>query len=150
MKDPPQLRLKLKPSRLAAASIAAGVIATAVLVAWLPVDWLWRMAICLAVGAYGVWLLRSRAHAATVHSIVAVEVAVDLRGAFIERSGTRVEGRVQPESFVSAMLTTIVLRADGERRSRAVVILPDSLAAEDFRRLRVVLRLGRLPAEDAR
>jgi len=36
-----------------------------------------------------------------------------------------------------------MLRPAGAHRSRATAILPDMLSAEDFRRLRVLLRLGR-------
>jgi len=39
MKNPPPLRLHLKPSRIAAALIAAGVVASASVVASLPTEW---------------------------------------------------------------------------------------------------------------
>ncbi|NWG87157.1 MAG: hypothetical protein HXY26_06535 [Hydrogenophilaceae bacterium] len=45
---------------------------------------------------------------------------------------------LQAGSLVSPMCTVLRLRIDG--RSRSVVVLADSLAAEDFRRLRVWLR----------
>ncbi|HXX82421.1 MAG TPA: protein YgfX [Casimicrobiaceae bacterium] len=143
MKNPPPLRLELKPSRIAAALIAAGVVATASLVASLPAQWWWRAAGSLAIGAYGIWLLRGRAYATAPHSVVAIEIASDLRATFTERSGRRTEGAVQPDSYIGALLTTIVLRPLGARRSRAIAILPDMLMTEDFRRLRVMLRLGR-------
>jgi hypothetical protein len=90
-----------------------------------------------------VWLLRTRAYATTRRSIVSVEIGADLRATFTERGGRRVEAGVQPDSYVGALLTTIVLRPAGAHRSRAIAILPDMLSAEDFRRLRVLLRLGR-------
>jgi len=142
----PPLRIELKSSRLAAALIAAGVVASASLIGWLPGEWWWRAAGVAAICAYGVWLVRSRAYAATPGSIVALEVAADLRATFTERSGRRIEGTVQPDSYVGAMLTTIVLRPTGAHRSRAIAILPDMLDTEDFRRLRVLLRLGRSPS----
>jgi hypothetical protein len=40
------------------------------------------------------------------------------------------------------LLTTLVVRPDGKRRLRTVAILPDMLPADDFRRLRLLLRLG--------
>jgi hypothetical protein len=46
---------------------------------------------------------------------------------------------------VGSVLTTIVWRRDGARRSHAIAILPDMLHAEDFRKLRLLLRLGRPP-----
>lgn len=149
MRTPQPLRLELKPSRLAAALIAAGVVASALLISWLPGEWWWRAAGAVAIGGYGVWLVRSRAYAAAPRAIVALEVAADLRATFTERSGRCIEGTVQPDSYVGAMLTTIVLRPTGARRSRAIAILPDMLGAEDFRTLPVLLRLGYSPEHGA-
>ena len=59
-----------------------------------------------------------------------------------ERTGRRIEGIVQADSYVGALLTTLVVRPDGKRRLRTVAILPDMLPADDFRRLRLLLRLG--------
>jgi len=50
---------------------------------------------------------------------------------------------VQPDSYVGALLTTLVVRPDGKHRLRTIAILPDMLPADDFRRLRLLLRLGR-------
>jgi lysylphosphatidylglycerol synthetase-like protein (DUF2156 family) len=145
MKDPAPLRIELKPSRIAAALIVVGVIATAVLVAWLPGERWWRASLVVALGGYGIALVRKWAYRVTRHSIVAIAVGADRRIAITERGGRRIEGVVQPDSYVGAALTTVVLRAAGARRSRAIAILPDMLPADDFRRLRVLLRLGQAP-----
>ena len=58
--------------------------------------------------------------------------------------------RILDDSYVGARLTTIVWRPDGAplvMPVRAIVILPDTLAADDFRRLRVLLRYGQ-PGDD--
>jgi hypothetical protein len=52
-------------------------------------------------------------------------------------------GHVRAASYVGARVTTIVWRPDGARWSRAEWILPDMVPADDFRRLRVLLRYGR-------
>jgi len=54
-----------------------------------------------------------------------------------------VAGHVRSSTRVSAALTSIVWRADGARWSRAILVLPDMLPADDFRRLRVMLRYAR-------
>jgi hypothetical protein len=59
-----------------------------------------------------------------------------------------IAGHVRAATYVGARITTIVWRPDGAWRSRAELILPDMLPAEDFRRLRVQLRYGR-DAEDS-
>jgi len=55
------------------------------------------------------------------------------------RGGEAFGGRVEDSSFVSPWLTLINLVGDGGKR-RSLVILPDSLDREEFRRLRVRLR----------
>ena len=57
-----------------------------------------------------------------------------------ELSGSWHEARVLKSSFVAPWLTVLNLRMVRPRRYRHVVILPDSVAPEDFRRLRVLLR----------
>ena len=57
--------------------------------------------------------------------------------------GRLVAGHVRSSTYVGAWLTTIVWRPDGARLSRAVLIVPDMLPADDFRRLRVMLRYAR-------
>ena len=65
------------------------------------------------------------------------------RCACTERAGRRIEGVVAGRLYVGAWLTTIVVRPDGKRRrARPLAILPDMLPADDFRRLRVLLRYG--------
>ena len=52
-------------------------------------------------------------------------------------------GRVRDASYVGAIVTTLTWRSKGALCARSVLILPDMLPAEDFRRLRVLLRYGR-------
>ena len=51
-------------------------------------------------------------------------------------------GVVLPGSFVAPWLTIVRWRPPGRRFSRSLVILPDMLDPESFRRLRVILRWG--------
>ncbi len=148
--DPPAtLHIDLHASRIAGALTLACVVATAALIAWLPVQpWL-RMVAVSALGVYGVMLARSWAQRSTPRAVVAVELGVDRRIAIIERNGHHSEGTVQDDSYVSSALTTIVWRAVAARRSRTIAIVPDMLPAEDFRRLRVLLRLGQATSRAA-
>ena len=56
---------------------------------------------------------------------------------------------VQGSSFVASYLTVLNYRVSGEWRSYSIIILPDCVAAADFRRLRVWLRWSRQAIEDA-
>jgi hypothetical protein len=57
--------------------------------------------------------------------------------------GRLVAGHVRAATYVGAWITTIVWRPDGSRLSRTILVLPDMLPDEDFRRLRVMLRYAR-------
>lgn len=55
-------------------------------------------------------------------------------------SGARRAGAVRPGSFVAPWLTVVRWRAEGGWRDRTILLLPDMVEAEAFRRLRVLLR----------
>ena len=142
MNEPAALHVELQPSGIASAAVVVGVVATSALVAWLPVDpWLRAVAI-VTLGAYGIVLNRTWAQRSTSRAVLAIVVDANRHIAVTERSGRRSEGEVQNDSYVGALLTTIVWRRAGARRSHAIAILPDMLPAEDFRKLRVLLRMG--------
>jgi hypothetical protein len=140
MKGPPPLRIELGCSRLAAAFIVAAYLATAALLAFMPGSVLIRAFAVAAIGACCAGSLRG-ALRATPHAIVGVEICADGRVALTERGGARREGRAQPACYVGTWFTTMVVRIDGARWSRAIAILPDMLSAEEMRRLRVMLRV---------
>ena len=122
--------------------LALATIATAAMLALLPGEpWL-RAAGVLVAGACGIHALRRTASVGMRRSIEAIELSADRRAIITDRSGQRIEATVQPESYVGALLTTLVLRRDGARRSRALAIWPDTMPADEFRRLRVLLRHG--------
>ncbi|HEY2818557.1 MAG TPA: hypothetical protein VGK44_15665 [Casimicrobiaceae bacterium] len=62
-------------------------------------------------------------------------------------SGEVLTGHVQDASYVGAIVTTLTWRSKGTLCARSVLILPDMLPAEDFRRLRVLLRYGKSDEE---
>jgi hypothetical protein len=142
MKAPDPVRVELGRSRLGAAFIVTTHLATAALLALVPGDPVLRGAAAIAIGAHALSALRAWPLQRTRRAIVAVEIMPDRRAALIERGGHRCEGAIRAESYVGAWLTTLVVRPDGARLSRAVAILPDMLPADDLRRLRVMLLHG--------
>ncbi len=148
MKSTPVLRVTPESSRIAAAAIGAATVATAALLALMTGEvWLRGVAI-IGTGACGIHALRYAAAIGIGGSITTIELAADRRAIMTDRSGRRIEGVIQPESYVGALLTTLVLRPDGARRSRALAIWPDMMGVDEFRRLRVLLRHGE-PARDS-
>ena len=142
MKGPDPLKVDLGRSRLAAVFVFVSHIATASLLAFAPADAMLRAAAVVAIGAHALRVLRIWALQSAARAVVGVELSGDGRAVLIERCGRRCEGEVRAESYVGERLTTLVVRPDGTRVSRAVAILPDMLPAEDLRRLRVLLRYG--------
>jgi len=145
MKGPGPLKVDLGRSRLAAAFVFVSHIATASLLAFAPVDAMLRAAAVVAIGAHALRALRTSALQSSARAVIGVELSAGRRAVLIERCGRRCEGEVRAESYVGERLTTLVVRPDGARVSRAVAILPDMLPEENLRRLRVLLRYGDAP-----
>jgi hypothetical protein len=142
MKAARTLRLSLGPSRMASALICVTCLATCALVAWLPGAAALRGVSVIGIGAYALLTVRHWATRSAPRAIIGIELDADRAVRLIERAGRCIEGIVQPDSYVGALLTTLVVRPEGTRRLRTLAILPDMLPAEDFRRLRLLLRLG--------
>lgn len=117
-----RVALTLRPSRRLAAFIALGGVATLVLILSLPLPFAWRVGGAL-------WCLAVACHALARHGR-ALSVVIH-------------PGVVAAGSFVAPWLTIVLWRPPGARFSRPLVILPDMLDPESFRRLRVVLRWGK-------
>ena len=135
----PPLRIVLQPSRYLLALLIA-VHGLAGVALWLAVSqgWLRVLGGAGLAGSLFFYALRQSRYGG---------LAVDASGAWrIERDGVWQEAMLV-EAFVTPLLTVLRLRrADGRRV--ALTLLPDSLAREDFRRLRVILKwAGRTPQD---
>lgn len=145
MRPSPRLRLEPRPSRIACAAIVAGCSGTATLVALLPLPFAATLGCTLilaAVLAAGLSRCVGRGVPALLH------VGIDRRIAVTDRTGRSNAGAILDDSYVGPALTTLLWSADGDpwwRPARAILILPDTLSRDEFRRLRVVLRYGRAP-----
>jgi membrane-bound toxin of toxin-antitoxin system len=145
-----RLRVELRASLDASSAVFVGCVATASLIASLPLPWWLRCLATVLVGMYALALSRRWARGSRPNSIVAIELGLDHRVLITQRGGRVIQGNVQADSYVGPLLTTIVLRPDGMGRSTAIAILPDMLPREDFRRLRVMLRFKQPPHGDVR
>jgi toxin CptA len=147
MHSPPRIRLVPRPSRLACAFLAIACAATAALIAVLPLTPLASITawvVVAAIAARGLRRCAGRGGPALLH------VGIDRRVTVTGRDGRSRDGTVRDDSYVGAAITVIVWRPDRARwwqPSEAVPILPDALQPDEFRRLRVLLRYGRAPAE---
>jgi hypothetical protein len=140
MKPPPPLDLAPRRSRRVAALIVTAYGATALLLIALPLPPAVRVAGAAGIVVAGAWALRQAVGRRAPARLV---VGIDRRIAVTTRDGRTGAGDILADSCVGQRLTTIVWRPDGARRARTLVVVADSFAADDFRRLRVALRYGR-------
>ena len=151
MKPLPRLRLEPRPSRIGCTLFAAACAMTAILLGALPLPVAGIAAGALAiltVLAGGLWRCTTGRGVPTL-----LHVGIDRRITVTDRHGRPRSGSILDDSYVGAAVTTIVWRADDDRwwrPARAILILPDSLPRDDFRRLRVVLRYGRVVRDEGR
>jgi hypothetical protein len=148
MKPPPRLRLEPRPSRIACAAIATGCTAMSALVASLPLEppmTAGALAAIVGVAVRGFWRCTGRGVPALLH------VGHDRRLTASARDGRTLDGSILDDSYVGARVTTIVWRPDRAAwyaPTSTILVLPDTLPAEDFRRLRVLMRYGRPLVEE--
>lgn len=147
MKPAPRLRLEPRPSRIGVAALVAGAAAVVALVAALPLDhWLTAAAVLatLVATVRGVRTCAGRGVPALLH------VGLDRRLSVTTRDGRSRDGSILDASYVGTHVTTVVWRPDATPwyvPARTILILPDSLPRDDFRRLRVALRYGRAASD---
>ena len=143
MRLPPILPVSLGPSRVAGAAIGLAALATVVVVLLLPLQAWLRGAAGVVVLAWA-WVAFERiAVRRTPDAIVALRLAPDMRIVVTRGDGRLIAGQVRASTCVTAALTSIVWRPDRAYWSRSILVLPDMLPPDDFRRLRVMLRHAR-------
>jgi hypothetical protein len=143
---PPPLHLSPRRSRRTLALLAVAYGATAALLMTLPLPVGIRVFGAAVVGACCAFAMRPLA-GRRVPTLV--RVALDGRIAVTACEGRTREGTLLADSCVGARVTTIVWRPDDARCARSLVVLSDTFAADDFRRLRVALRYGRARGDAA-
>jgi hypothetical protein len=127
-------------SRIAAAAIGAMALGTLALVAATPGPLALRGFVMLGVAC---WALESLRAGAWRRGPRAVQAFVVRRSRDIElrmADGHWLGGTLRDGSLVAPWLTIVRFRPHGARMDSTFVILPDMLAAQSFRELRVLLR----------
>ena len=137
------VRASLKPSRLLVAGFAAVHLGAAAIL--IPIDLALELKIAVAAAVttslcHSVWryaLLRSS------RSIVGVEIVDQENGALCTRDGDWDPAKILGTTYVTPSLTVINARRADERLALNVLLTTDNVKAEDFRRIRVLLRWAR-------
>ncbi|MEO8508006.1 MAG: protein YgfX [Betaproteobacteria bacterium] len=143
MRLPPSVHVVLGPSRLVGAAIGVAALATLAIVLALPLPAWQQSALFVLVAGWALLVFRAVALRRGAFAVTELRLAPDLVLVVHMGDGRLVAGHVRSATYVGAWVTGVVWRPDGARWSRAVLIVPDMLPAEDFRRLRVMLRYAR-------
>ena len=143
MRLPVQLRVSPRPSRVATAAIVALAAGSLGAVVSLPTPIACDLVAAVVLAGWAHHQIRMHgmrsARGAVVEMLLSSDAVIVVRLG----SGRLIAGHVRSATFVHPLFTSIVWRADGERWSRTLPIVPDMLDLDDFRRLRVLLRYGR-------
>ena len=142
------LQVTLSPSRRLTAVLASAHLGLAT--ALLPLPWPtgWTAAAIAFVLAGAVPGIVLHALRRSRSAIVRLELRLDGGIRLHHRDGRQSHGIVNADSTVTPWLTVVGVKVPGRWRSIHVVVLPDAIDAEDFRRLRVRLRWPLTPAAE--
>ncbi|WP_090721576.1 protein YgfX [Nitrosomonas sp. Nm166] len=87
-----------------------------------------------------IYYLRQDALLTSNTAVVAFALSDEMQCTLTTRAGKQIICKVQGDTFVAPYLTVLNLKPAGKFLMRSVVILPDSIDAQEFRQLRVWLR----------
>jgi len=134
-----RLFLRLRPSPVLAALLAS-VHALAAATLWFaPLSLAFALPGSLALLAHFAWTARRHAFHRGGGAVVELEFGSDGAVSAASPAGLIRVYRIAGSTFVSAQLVVLNLRPEAGRRARSVLIAPDSVDADSFRRLRVWL-----------
>lgn len=143
----PMPPLTLRPSQKLAVLLVVVHAAIGFMLSLLPLSSWLRSGVALLLFASAVLAVRRHALLRGPRAITMLAFTDSGQVSIGHRDGSWQTGRILGSSTVGALLTVLNIAAGG--RSVHVVLLGDSLGADDFRRLRVWLRWGvRADTED--
>ena len=137
------IRIELKSSRILAAILTAAHAAAAVLVMLLAVPLVLKLTAIAALAASLAWTVRKNALLRSCGSVTGIEIASDDTLSVRRRTGDWVPCAALGTTYVAGFVVILNVKELEGRRVQHAVVLPDSIDAEDFRRLRVWLRWKR-------
>lgn len=134
--------MALRPSRVLATVLSGAALLACLVMLLLPVPWGLKGIVLIGIGACTVYHIRRDARLESPFSITSLEVTVQNGLRAGTRSGAWIDAEVLGSTLVTPQLSVLQLRFPDRYFMRAIVLLPDMLDGEDYRRLRVWLRWG--------
>lgn len=134
-----QVRIKLRSSRAYFVLLLCIVLVLLLTISWLPLEngWRWFGYIGLLVST--VWLLRRDVALRSGRSCTSLVYGTDRQLTIEQRDGLRVSALVCADTLVSPWLI-LLNTASVNHGKRNLLLFPDAMAGEDYRRLQVLLR----------
>jgi toxin CptA len=137
-----QLNYKLRPSRFLALLFSLLCALSLVSIWALPLPAAGLLALMLVVLCWTGYFLLRDASLRMGHSCVAFRLEGQEEIVLVLRSGTHLSGRVSVDSLVTPFLVILNVALKERRGRRSLLVMPDTMGAESFRRLRVALKWG--------
>lgn len=136
----PAQRISVGPSALIAVAVSIVHVAAAAVLWFVPIPLLGKALFSLAIAISLVYFMARDAARHAPGSIVALELGEQGEIACQTRSGAWLHCDLLGSSYVSPGMTVVNLRPRGRGGYRRVILVPDNVDANDFRRLRTWLR----------
>ena len=134
------IKLDLKPSWPLAMLFSGVALGACVVLVYLPLDYRLKLAMVAVTIIAGIYHTLQDALLMTPRSII--RLTLNSKGKFhlVCRNGVETAVSILPSSLVMPYLTVLNLDSGKRFSGRSLVITPDRVDKEDFRRLRVWLR----------
>lgn len=133
-------RISVGPSVLIAVAVSFVHLAAAGVLWLAPIPVLGKAVVTTAIALSLIYFMARDAALHAQGSIVALALGDRGEIACQTRSGEWIQCDLLGSSYVSPRMTIVILRARGWLLARRVILVPDNVDADDFRRLRTWLR----------
>ena len=138
--DVPAHHIPVRPSVLIAVAVSILHVAAGGVLWIVPIPVAGKAVVTLAIAVSLIYFMARDAALHAARSIVALELRDDGAIACQTRDGAWLECTLLDSSYVAPGMTVVNLQARGWLGYRRVILVPDNVDAEDFRRLRTWLR----------
>jgi toxin CptA len=137
-----QRHFKLRPSRALALFLSILCLSALVSIWSLPFPALILLVLSLIVLSWSGYCLFLHAGLRMGNSCVALRQEEGDEIVLVLRNGSHMMCRLCGDSLVTPYIVILNVARNEQHRGRSVVIMPDAIGAESFRRLRVMLKWG--------
>lgn len=137
-----QRHFKLRPSRTLVLIFLTLCLSALVSIWMLPFPGLVLLVLSLIVLCWGGYCLLFDAGLRMENSCVALRLEDGEGIVLVLRNGSHLTFRLSADSLVTPYVVILNVARNEQHKGRSVVIMPDTMGVESFRRLRVLLRWG--------